>query len=66
MELKTDALNERSRQAILRIGAKEEGVLRKHMITDGWRVRNSVYYSVIDSEWPAVKAMLEAMLDAPR
>ena len=62
VELKTDALNERSRAAIKRIGAKEEGILRRHMITDTGRLRDSVYYSVIDSEWPAVKAMLEAKL----
>ncbi|GIV95995.1 MAG: N-acetyltransferase [Herpetosiphonaceae bacterium] len=62
VELKTDALNERSRRAILRIGAREEGILRKHMITPSGRVRDTVYYSIIDSEWPAVKADLEARL----
>jgi RimJ/RimL family protein N-acetyltransferase len=62
VELKTDALNERSRQAILRIGAREEGILRKHMITQGGRVRDTVYFSVIDTEWPDVKAALEARL----
>lgn len=62
VELKTDALNERSRRAILRIGAREEGILRKHQITDGGRIRDSVYYSVIDDEWPVVKARLEMML----
>lgn len=65
VELKTDALNERSRQAILRLGAKEEGTLRSHMIVYGGRVRDSVYYSILDSEWPAVKTTLEAKL-APR
>jgi RimJ/RimL family protein N-acetyltransferase len=62
VELKTDALNERSRRAILRIGAREEGVLRKHQITDGGRIRDSVCYSVVDDEWPVVKARLEMML----
>jgi N-acetyltransferase len=62
VELKTDALNERSRRAILRIGAREEGVLRKHMITASGRVRDTVYFSVIDSEWPQVKAALEEKL----
>lgn len=64
VELKTDALNQRSRGAILRIGAREEGTLRKHMVTEGGRVRDTVYFSVIDDEWPAVKARLEQMLAA--
>jgi RimJ/RimL family protein N-acetyltransferase len=63
VELKTDSLNERSRQAILRIGAKEEGTLRQHMITASGRIRHTVYYSIIDSEWPAVKAKLEKWLN---
>lgn len=62
VELKTDALNERSRRAILRIGAKEEGLLRQHMITASGRLRDTVYFSVIDREWPEVKAALEAKL----
>jgi N-acetyltransferase len=62
VELKTDSLNERSRNAILRIGAKEEGILRNHMITTSGRIRHSVYFSIIDSEWPAVKADLEQKL----
>lgn len=62
VELKTDSLNEASRRAILRIGAKEEGILRNHMITSSGRIRHTVYYSIIDSEWPAVKAHLEAKL----
>ena len=65
VELKTDSLNERSRRAILRIGAKEEGVLRNHMITHTGRLRHSVYFSVIDSEWPEVKARLEEKLSRP-
>lgn len=62
VELKTDALNERSRRAIQRIGAKQEGVLRQHMITASGRLRDTVYFSVIDREWPEVKAALEASL----
>jgi RimJ/RimL family protein N-acetyltransferase len=62
VELKTDALNQRSRNAILRIGAKEEGILRRHLITWTGRVRDSVYFSILDTEWPKVKADLEAML----
>jgi len=65
VELKTDALNQKSRNAILRIGAKEEGTLRRHVITWTGRVRNSVYFSILDSEWPEVKIRLEAML-APK
>jgi RimJ/RimL family protein N-acetyltransferase len=62
VELKTDALNERSREAILRIGAVEEGTFRKHMIMSTGRARDTVYFSIIDSEWPAVKAKLRARL----
>ena len=62
VELKTDSLNEKSRAAILRIGAKEEGIFRNHMITASGRIRHSVYFSIIDSEWPEVKARLEARL----
>ena len=62
IELKTDVLNEKSRRAILRIGAREEGILRSHQVTDNGRVRDTVYYSVIAPEWPAVKADLERKL----
>ncbi len=61
VELKTDALNQKSRNAILRIGAKEEGTLRRHLITWSGRVRDTVYFSILDNEWPEVKARLEAM-----
>src|ERR1700674_5435531 len=64
VELKTDSLNERSRAAILRIGAREEGVFRNHMITASGRIRHTVYFSIIDSEWPAVRARLESMLNS--
>jgi RimJ/RimL family protein N-acetyltransferase len=62
VELKTDALNQRSRTAILRLGAKEEGTLRKHMLTWNGRQRDSVYFSILDTEWPQVKAQLESKL----
>jgi RimJ/RimL family protein N-acetyltransferase len=62
VELKTDALNQRSRAAIQRIGAKEEGTLRRHTLTWSGRVRDTVYFSILDSEWPGVKANLERML----
>ena len=65
VEFKTDVLNERSRAALLRIGAKQEGVLRSHMITASGRVRDSVYFSIIAAEWPAVKVGLEAKLARP-
>ena len=63
VELKTDSLNEKSRAAILRIGAKEEGTFRNHMITSTGRVRHTVYFSVVDFEWPEVKARLEGRLN---
>jgi RimJ/RimL family protein N-acetyltransferase len=62
VELKTDSMNEKSRNAILRIGAKQEGIFRNHMLTSTGRVRHTVYFSVIDSEWPGVKAELERRL----
>ena len=63
VELKTDALNRKSRNAILRLGAKEEGTLRRHLITWSGRVRDTVYFSILDSEWPDVKARLEGYLE---
>ncbi|HET7187844.1 MAG TPA: GNAT family protein [Gemmatimonadaceae bacterium] len=62
VELKTSARNARSRAAILRIGATEEGTLRKHMINADGSARDSVYFSVTDDEWPRVRARLEGML----
>jgi RimJ/RimL family protein N-acetyltransferase len=62
VELKTDSLNERSRTAILRIGARQEGIFRNHMITWSGRLRHSVFFSIIDAEWTEVKAALEAKL----
>jgi RimJ/RimL family protein N-acetyltransferase len=64
VELKTDALNQKSRHAIARLGAVEEGTFRKHIVTSSGRVRDTVYYSIIDTEWPAVKARLESRLRA--
>ena len=61
VELKTSALNHRSRNAILRIGATEEGTMRQHMINADGSNRDSVYFSIIDGEWPAVKTRLAAM-----
>lgn len=62
VELKTDSLNKRSHLAILRIGAREEGTFRNHMITASGRIRHTVYFSVLNSEWPRVKANLESKL----
>ena len=62
VELKTDGLNQKSRNAILRIGAKEEGTLRKHLLTWTGRYRDTIYFSILDSEWPDVKTRLETKL----
>jgi RimJ/RimL family protein N-acetyltransferase len=62
VELKTNANNTQSRRAIERIGAKQEGTLRNHMINPDGSYRHTVYYSVIESEWPEVKRSLEARL----
>jgi N-acetyltransferase len=62
VELITDVLNQQSRAAILRLGAKQEGVLRNHMAMPDGRYRDSVCFSIIESEWPEAKARLEAKL----
>lgn len=62
VQLKTDARNLRSQAAIERIGAVREGVLRRHMITRGGFVRDTVMYSITDTEWPAVRERLQAHL----
>src|SRR3954469_2444275 len=62
VEFKTDSLNEGSRAALLGIGATEEGTLRNHMVTYTGRRRHSVYYSVIEEEWPRVRQHLEGRL----
>jgi len=58
VEFKTDSLNQASRAALLRIGAREEGTFRNHIITASGRIRHSVYFSIIAGEWPEVKAGL--------
>jgi RimJ/RimL family protein N-acetyltransferase len=62
VELLTDVLNDQSRAAILRLGAKQEGILRKHLILPSGRIRDSVVFSIIDSEWPDVKRRLSDRL----
>lgn len=62
VQLKTDLRNERSQKAIERIGAVKEGVLRNHMILPDGRYRHSVFYSILDTEWPDVKKRLEVMM----
>lgn len=64
VQFTTDELNEKSRAAILRIGAKQEGIVRNERIMPDGRKRNSVRFSIIDSEWADVKAMLLARLAA--
>lgn len=59
VELLTDVLNTASRRAIARIGAKEEGVLRSHMVMRDGRIRDSVIFSITGGEWPLVKSALE-------
>ncbi len=62
VEFKTDARNLRSQTALERIGAVREGVRRQHMLVQGGFLRDSVYFSVLDSEWPAVSEKLQALL----
>lgn len=62
VQLKTDVRNERSQKAIERIGAVKEGILRNHMILPDGRYRHSVFYSILDTEWPDVKKRLEEMM----
>ena len=64
VEFKTDVRNARSRAAILKLGATQEGIFRKHMVLADDHVRDSVYFSIVDGEWPAVKAGLEKRLKA--
>lgn len=63
VQIKTDSLNTRSQAAIERIGAVKEGVLRNHMILPDGRIRHSVFYSILDTEWNEVKKKLEEMLE---
>lgn len=62
VQLKTDLRNVRSQKAIERIGAKREGILRNHMILPSGQFRDSVFYSILDSEWPEVKKRLEELI----
>ena len=62
VEFKTDVLNQQSRRALTGIGAVEEGILRNHMVVWNGRLRDSVYFSVLPSEWPAVRERLERKL----
>jgi N-acetyltransferase len=62
VEFKTDRLNEQSRTALKRIGAVEEGVFRRHILTQSGRWRDSVYFSILAEEWPAIRGTLEARL----
>ena len=64
VELLTDVLNEQSRTAILRLGAKQEGILRRHMIMPNGRIRDSVCFSIVTEEWPEVKGRLATKLGA--
>ena len=64
VEFKTDALNQKSRNALLRIGATAEGIHRSHMVMPDGRVRDSAWFSVVREEWPRVKAGLEARMQA--
>lgn len=62
VELKTDALNQKSRNAIGRIGATQEGILRQHVVCASGRVRDTVYFSILATEWPAVRRHLDERL----
>jgi RimJ/RimL family protein N-acetyltransferase len=62
VELKTDSMNQNSRNAILRIGATEEGTLRQHLVTHTGRLRDTVYFSILDKEWPKTKKRLQSKL----
>ncbi len=63
VELKTDVLNDKSRNAIERLGAQEEGILRRHIITEAGRIRDTIYYSILDTEWQSVKNNLQTKLE---
>ena len=62
VELKTDTLNTRSRNAMKRLGCQEEGILRQHVVVADGRLRDTVYYSLVAAEWPAAKERLRAKL----
>jgi RimJ/RimL family protein N-acetyltransferase len=62
---KTETLNRQSRAALARIGAVQEGVFRRHLLSDSGRARDMMYFAILDDEWPAVKLLLAA-LQTPR
>jgi len=62
VEFKTDSLNQRSRSAIWRLGATQEGIFRNHMVMPDGRIRHTVYFSITREEWPDVRRRLDAML----
>ncbi|MEM1151635.1 MAG: GNAT family protein [Pseudomonadota bacterium] len=64
VELKTDARNTRSRAAIAKLGGREEGTLRRHMINHDGRARDTVYFSILAAEWPEVRSRLEARISS--
>ena len=66
VEFKTDRRNERSREALEALPARFEGIFRKHMIVRGDAVRDSAYYSIVDDDWPGVRANLRARLEGLR
>ena len=66
VEFKTDARNERSRAALVKLPAQFEGVFRQHMLIEDIGVRDSAFYSVTDEDWPEVRANLEHRLTAAR
>ena len=65
VEFKTDLLNDQSRAALLRIGALQEGVFRHHMLTHTRRIRHTVYFRILNFEWPQIKTQLEEKLQRP-
>ena len=62
VELKTNSLNERSQKAIARIGGKQEGTFRNHMVMPDGRLRHTMWFFIIREDWPEAKAVLEARL----
>jgi RimJ/RimL family protein N-acetyltransferase len=66
VEFRTNFFNFQSRQAIARLGAKQDGILRNHQITPDGVLRDTVVFSIIESEWPAVKRNLQFLLERPR
>jgi RimJ/RimL family protein N-acetyltransferase len=65
VELKTNALNHKSRNAMLRVGCREEGTMRRHIINNDGTVRDTVYFSVIAEEWPDIQEHIQRLLSRP-